>query len=576
MHNIAFCVDSTQTTEKASKTLTNVRAIKDVEVEWCDGTKSRAGTIDHTHKIIYIPQTYLNRLVEEKQKVTEIDRMVRDILVQDNSISQAEEEMLTAIKNTKVEIDKCIFKIISELDNYYKVLEKRLDLGNSIGIVSSIDGLKKKKTAIQKELEISATLIEDYDILLQNIERDEKLLHDLEADYNYLVDYFFVDITISNLDNLRAIDATCAEALITQKVDTLKKEVSDIIRKLSDKTQDLINSQSSKLESAYNEKKIKEPLVNKSLGLTEFDEKISAEKYKLIKVIELEQDEKSSLQNIKQLIATLVESALKFKNFVDDYIEVVNSTRIAASNLDVVVERVFRIDDVKDEIAQNFDSRTLNRFSKCALKSFSEEDFNDSTLTCLINDILFNTLDKIQLKSNVTKENSLRNLLSNWYKVSYTVTDDNDSVNDMSPGKKALLMLKLLIGLAQSKCPILIDQPEDDLDNRSIFDDLVSYIKNSKVERQMIIATHNANIVVGGDAEEVIVANQQGRNSKNKGYRFEYRSGSLENDSCVLDDAGVCLDGILNQKGIQTHICDILEGGTRAFELRRKKYQTNS
>lgn len=85
----------------------------------------------------------------------------------------------------------------------------------------------------------------------------------------------------------------------------------------------------------------------------------------------------------------------------------------------------------------------------------------------------------------------------------------------MSPGKKALVLLKLLINLAESKCPILIDQPEDDLDNRSVFVELVDFIRNKKISRQIILVTHNANIVVGCDAEEVIVANQAGNNALN-------------------------------------------------------------
>jgi ABC-type cobalamin/Fe3+-siderophores transport system ATPase subunit len=143
---------------------------------------------------------------------------------------------------------------------------------------------------------------------------------------------------------------------------------------------------------------------------------------------------------------------------------------------------------------------------------------------------------------------------------------EHDSISNMSPGKKALVLLRLLISLQESNCPILIDQPEDDLDNRSIFYDLVAFIKERKIKRQIIIVTHNANIVLGCDAEEILVANQMGDNSPNDRYRFEYRSGSIENNY------GIDGNGILCKMGIQQHICDILEGGIQAFELREKKY----
>ena len=87
--------------------------------------------------------------------------------------------------------------------------------------------------------------------------------------------------------------------------------------------------------------------------------------------------------------------------------------------------------------------------------------------------------------------------------------------------------------------------------------------------------THNANVVVGADAEEVIIANQHGKESPNREKRFEYRTGAIENTTPVLDDHGECLPGVLNQKGIQEQIRDILEGGRDAFELRRKKYIRN-
>ena len=132
-------------------------------------------------------------------------------------------------------------------------------------------------------------------------------------------------------------------------------------------------------------------------------------------------------------------------------------------------------------------------------------------------------------------------------------------------------ILRLLISLAESRCPILIDQPEDDLDNRSIFDELIRFIKEKKVDRQIITVTHNANIVLGGDAELVIVANQKGKNAPNKQYRFEYRGGSIE-DNVPVFDCGQIVPGILNSKGIQEHICEILEGGEQAFALRQHKY----
>ena len=122
----------------------------------------------------------------------------------------------------------------------------------------------------------------------------------------------------------------------------------------------------------------------------------------------------------------------------------------------------------------------------------------------------------------------------------------------------------------------MIDQPEDDLDNRSIYTELSKFIKEKKVKRQIIVVTHNANIVLGADAEQVIVANQNGKDTPNNdGLKFEYRSGALEENDKELNNDGSERIGILSKKGIQTQICDILEGGRLAFELRKNKYSVN-
>lgn len=110
-------------------------------------------------------------------------------------------------------------------------------------------------------------------------------------------------------------------------------------------------------------------------------------------------------------------------------------------------------------------------------------------------------------------------------------------------------------------------------DNRSIFDELIPFIKSKKKDRQIIVVTHNANIVLGSDAEEVIIANQHGKNSPNKEYRFEYRSGSIEDDKPIMGADGSPESGILNSRGVQQHVCDILEGGKKAFDLRKQKYR---
>ena len=72
----------------------------------------------------------------------------------------------------------------------------------------------------------------------------------------------------------------------------------------------------------------------------------------------------------------------------------------------------------------------------------------------------------------------------------------------MTPGKQALFALTLILNESDDAWPLLIDQPEDDLDSRSVYDVLVGYLTERKRERQIIMVSHNANLVIGADSEQ--------------------------------------------------------------------------
>ncbi|MBI1262774.1 MAG: hypothetical protein GC184_13730 [Rhizobiales bacterium] len=136
----------------------------------------------------------------------------------------------------------------------------------------------------------------------------------------------------------------------------------------------------------------------------------------------------------------------------------------------------------------------------------------------------------------------------------------------LSPGQKGiiLLMLYLEIDKADDR-PLIIDQPEENLDNLSIYADLMGYFRDRKRFRQIIMVTHNPNLVVNTDAEQVVLANYDGDRSP----RMVYASGSLEDHARYIPDVPVedLEDGIIEQ------VCGILEGGEPAFNQRKKKYQ---
>jgi ABC-type cobalamin/Fe3+-siderophores transport system ATPase subunit len=115
---------------------------------------------------------------------------------------------------------------------------------------------------------------------------------------------------------------------------------------------------------------------------------------------------------------------------------------------------------------------------------------------------------------------------------------------ELSRGQKCTALLPLL--LARRDTPLIIDQPEDNLDNHFIYETVVDAIGRLKPRRQMVFITHNANIPVLGDADLVVVMNSDGKRG------FIEKTGGL--DDC------------------REEIIDLLEGGHEAFELRRQRY----
>lgn len=182
---------------------------------------------------------------------------------------------------------------------------------------------------------------------------------------------------------------------------------------------------------------------------------------------------------------------------------------------------------------------------------------------------------KVTLNKNYESSTVAADVLTVTNEIRFSAELDNDRIggfglSSMTPGKQALFALTLILNESQEPWPLLIDQPEDDLDSRSIFDTIVPYLVNRKRERQIIMVSHNANLVIGADSEEVIVANRHGADRPNTTARtFEYLTGSLEHSQPRVDASPT----ELGRLGIREHACEILDGGEEAFQKRREKYK---
>lgn len=133
------------------------------------------------------------------------------------------------------------------------------------------------------------------------------------------------------------------------------------------------------------------------------------------------------------------------------------------------------------------------------------------------------------------------------YKVLFNGKDLNS--NEFSPGEKGALLLIFYLLIDKGQIPLIMDQPEENLDNESIFELLVPYVRKAKLKRQIIVVTHNPNLAIVCDAEQIIAASM--KKQKNQ---IKYMFGSIENIT-------------MNKKA-----SDVLEGTLPAFDIRDEKY----
>jgi hypothetical protein len=152
--------------------------------------------------------------------------------------------------------------------------------------------------------------------------------------------------------------------------------------------------------------------------------------------------------------------------------------------------------------------------------------------------------DRVTVELNIAQTEGLEN----WRALGQRLGEG------VSVGQGCTAILSII--LLESDHPLIIDQPEDDLDNRFIYDEVVKVLREERGQRQMLVATHNANIPVAGDAELIIALDTQ---------------EEMVNDRTSLH-CRVLARGFVDNPNVKQQVKDILEGGDKAFELRKQKY----
>lgn len=596
-------------------------------LQWEDGTTESELEIKKEieslkeQKVRYLSQSFVESLCSF-DKHEDLEREIEEILFQYIPGSKrlgAESFEVLKLKQTEAvalamsQISSEIIKINNEIHEIEQLIASRAQLVNDKEQIDrSITELHKQKPQPSTEEErktadelkklsdqraVLASQIEQYRIKATKIEvlqRKLLILTDSVTRFNQEAAATLAEIgEAALLSSISGLVPTNAQSVLKAKADELlvniaKLEGSDEPFAESPDTLSVVDLKISEL----NQKSSGE--VQKRIRLQEFAKRISEHTLKRDalnqRIIEIDKVSQKALDSKRQeriqLLTKYFEKLEEKRKVLEELYEPLNS-RKGASDEESKVKFYARFTFDAAKFGANaeaiFDSRKSvvrggeKAFAEAGLRFWEELASALPTFNTRAIDSLVSVLQKKddgtrsiaeQLRAAKSNRDFYQWLYStSYYDVEYGIRYEGTDLDKLSPGKKGVVLLLIYLTIDTDYRPLIIDQPEENLDNRSIYTTLVEYFRRAKRNRQVIIVTHNANLVVNGDAEQIVVANFE-KDCATQKARIKYISGPLEHTQ--KKDTS---QNILESQGIREHVCELLEGGTTAFEKREEKYR---
>lgn len=506
---------------------------------------------DDSRRVHYIPQEYMFALAKNNSMLKDL---VRDII--------QSKGMDSAIKIYEQNCSNLQSGIRHLFQDYKETKRSQAELvkpeAERQATLDRIKIYEGKKQKLLKNGSITDHERELFDKMNEELEINESKYKSHQSDSEYITKLSITDVELHH-DSF------------DEPSESLQSELNDIVNSLNSNIREKFNNEIEKLKSDRIEKmksinkeidKIKnDKLFQKCVQYLESNNEI----VKLDASIKSENEILSRIDRFDSQVSSLIKKENKIKKDIILKYKQYSVFRTELQNLFTISEK----DGLK--ISINFSLNDLHsEFDYINARGRAKQDFIDNLVSNFdeVVDKLFED-DTLTFNGNRDKLSHIEYFFNkNFYSYHFDIQYQNDGFEQMSPGKKAFIVLKLILDFSDSKIPVLIDQPEDSLDNRAIYNELTAYIKKTKQKRQIILVTHNPNIVVAGDCENVIIANHEVDSSKNKnGKTFDYINGSLESSVKDTDT-----NFTLQKHSIKEHVCDILEGGRIAFLKRESKY----
>ena len=535
-----------------------MKHLSGITVHWKDGTDQIGREIE------YFKQSYMHDIAFNPSKTSELVESI----IRNRDTSGILNEYYTHLNETSRKITECMFSLFQKTRELRERKEELTALGKKEGVVQQINILKQKVLELQKTSKITPEQQTLFDANLKKIKELELDIERADKDLKLLERL----LVVSPFDNLfeerwqiDKLSFRLNQYDLSREYKNLKNKTEQEFVVLVRKYQEETSHAKNELQELCRQIKESESFINglKNIEgnkeLKDINDRIIVEEKKLSQIELLLSAFDKTKEDRNRIFTEIITLHCSIKKKAED---VKNNLNISYDGLSITVNIEHYRDALKDFLEDRLNLRGSERqeyFVTMVRNYDSDKDFLKKLL-----------LGELQLKNGYDALNVATEFFTkSWYCLGYDLFYQGDLFKHMSEGKQAFVILKLLLDFSEKTCPILIDQPEDSLDNRAIYNELVSYIQRKKKERQIILVTHNSNVVVSADAENVIVANQEGSDSHNRdGLRFQYVNGALEFTSSKNPDE----ISVLYSQGIREHVCDILEGGRVAFEKREQKY----
>lgn len=540
-----------------------LKHLSGIKINWKDGGNEIG------HKIDYYKQNYMHEIACSKEQT--------NMLIESILRTKDTDGLLTNYSSVQAQIERDIssatFNLFQYKKDYLDIVRILKEKGNKSGVEQQLKLLKEKAAELQKGSTLSKEELEAYNGLMSQLSIKDKEILATENDIKVLQRIKIVTPIANNYENNNRFDELLFRTNKSEIIRLFQGLCGRVESEWSSIVENLINYTNSSKSILQQERitildsdvyKRGTQFYANNKELQSIIERIKEEEKILDDINSLESKKNLLIEQIRSLMNEIITKHISYKKGVE---KLINSLIVEYDGLSISVNSEFHEDEMKCFLESRCNLRGIERqryISDFVLNY--DKDIEHQTRS-LLKDLVN---DKVEFKSSYSSQNVSTELFSkNWYSLSFQLSYQGDSFEMMSEGKQAFVILKLLLDFSDKKCPILIDQPEDSLDNRAIYQELVEYIKAKKKERQIILVTHNSNVVVSADAENVIVANQEGINSHNSGnLKFQYMNGALEMTKEKDHNESV----MLLSQGIREHVCDILEGGKVAFEKRERKY----